>query len=153
MAAINYNEMTKLYTLYTTSIRRKQAEAISKDTLLPLLRTLREEFSYIIIDTPPIGFFADAEVLADVADASILVIRQDMAPSMIINDAIDNLMDTNSEFLGFVFNNVRSFKAFSFKTGGYEYGYGYGYGYGKNSGKQATIEKPQRSGKEGRKHG
>ncbi len=151
--AISYNENTKLYTLYTSSIRRRQAEAISKDTLLPLIRALREEFSYVIIDTPPIGFFADAEVLADVSDASILVIRQDMAPSMIINDAIDNLMDTNSEFMGFVFNNVRSFKAFSFKTGGYEYGYGYGYGYGKNSGKQAATDKSQRSGKEGKRHG
>lgn len=151
--AIVYNENTHLHTLYTTSVRRKQAEAISKDTLLPLIRALREEFSYIIIDTPPIGFFADAEVLADVADASILVIRQDMAPSMIINDAIDNLMETNSEFMGFVFNNVRSFKAFSIRTGGYEYGYGYGYGYGKNSGKQATSEKSQRSGKEGKKNG
>ena len=151
--SVVYNEGTKLYTLYTSSIRRKQAEAISKDTLMPLIRALREEFSYIIIDTPPIGFFADAEVLADVSDASILVIRQDMAPSMIINDAIDNLMDTNSEFMGFVFNNVRSFKAFSFKTGGYEYGYGYGYGYGKNSGKQATTDKSQRSGKEGKKNG
>lgn len=151
--SIRYNEHTKLYTLYTSSIRRRQAEAVSKDSLMPMIRALREEFSYIIIDTPPIGFFADAEVLADVADASILVIRQDMAPSMIINDAIDNLMDTNSEFMGFVFNNVRSFKAFSFKTGGYEYGYGYGYGYGKNSGKQASVDKSQRSGKEGKKYG
>ena len=75
-----------------------------------------------------------------------------MAPSMIINDAIDNLMDTNSEFLGFVFNNVRSFKAFSFHSGGYEYGYGYGYGYSKYGGKQATSDK-SRSGKEGKKHG
>ena len=153
MDSISYNESTKLYTLYTSAIHRKKAEAISKDTLAPILRALREEFSYVIIDTPPIGFFADAEVLADVADASILVIRQDMAPSMIINDAIDNLMETNSEFMGFVFNNVRSFKAFSFKTGGYEYGYGYGYGYGKSGGKQATSEKSQRSGKEGKKHG
>ncbi|MBQ1242645.1 MAG: CpsD/CapB family tyrosine-protein kinase, partial [Oscillospiraceae bacterium] len=151
---IRYDAASNLHTLYTTPVHRKQVEALSKETLSATLDALREEFSYIIIDTPPIGFFADAEVIADVADASILVIRQDVAPSIVINDAIDNLSDSESTFLGYVFNNVRSFRAFSFRSGTYEYGYGYGYSYsyGKSDGKQAAHSS-SRSRKGGRSHG
>ena len=153
---IRYDSASNLHTLYTAPVHRKQVEALSRETLASVLDALREEFSFIIIDTPPIGFFADAEVIADVADASILVIRQDVAPSIVINDAIDNLSEAESSFLGYVFNNVRSFRAFSFRSGTYEYGYGYGYsygyGYGKSDGKQAANSSG-RSRKGGRSHG
>lgn len=153
---IRYDSATNLHTLYTSPVHRKQVESLSKDTLSAIFDALREEFSFIIVDTPPIGFFADAEVIADVSDASILVIRQDIAPSIVINDAIDSLSEANSSFLGYVFNNVRSFRAFSFRSGTYEYGYGYGYsygyGYGKSDGKQAARSS-SRSRKGGRSHG
>lgn len=153
--AIVYDDTTNLYTLYTSSVRRQQAEAVSVEVLRNILGMLRDEYSFIIIDTPPIGFFADAEVIADATDASVLVVRQDLASSIAINDAIDNLTDANSEFLGFIFNNVSSIRALNFRNGSYEYGYGYGYGYGyaKNGGKQAASDKSHLSGKGGKRHG
>lgn len=149
--AVSYSETNGLYTLYSSPMPRKKAEALSSSTLLPVLAAMREEFSYIIIDTPPLNIFADAEVLADAADASILVVRQDLLPAIAINDAIDTLNGTNSDFLGYVLNNVRSFHAIAFTSGGGNYGYGYGYGYGWGYG--YGHKKPAAPEKEGKQHG
>jgi Mrp family chromosome partitioning ATPase len=79
---------------------------------------------------------ADAEILAEYADVSILVVRQSTASVRMINDTIDMLEDSNSELLGCIYNDVKT-RVFSGKKvfGGYGYGgykYGYGrYGYGK----------------------
>ncbi len=54
-------------------------------------RCAARELFLILIDTPPFSFFADAEVLADAADAAILVVRQDLVPAAVVNDTIDDL--------------------------------------------------------------
>ena len=93
-----------------------------------LLAVLRENFDYVILDSSPMGFFTDSEVLSDLADASILVVRQDVLPDLSINDAIDTLTRCKGRFLGFVFNDVHTFNTLARIVGGRHYGYGYGYG-------------------------
>lgn len=38
---------------------------------------------YIVIDSPPVGMFADGDVLADVADSALLVVRQDVVSACV----------------------------------------------------------------------
>ena len=88
---------------------------------------------YVIIDSPPMGMFPDAEVLAEISDASLLVVRQDCASACDINDAADDLRKCRAKFLGCVLNDMASI--FSGNYGyGKKYGYGYGYGSGRASG-------------------
>ena len=94
-----------------------------------LLETCRKDMDYIIIDTPPMAMFSDVEVLADQADLSILVVRQDCVPARVINDTVDVLEQCKADFLGCVFNDVRSAPFTSDHHGYGYYGYGYGYGY------------------------
>ena len=69
------------------------------------------------------------ELLSDLSDASVLVVRQDTVPAPEINDAIDALRAGKAEFLGCILNDMAHLTAYS---AGYGYGYGYyGYGYGK----------------------
>lgn len=145
LRAIAHDETTHLYKLYTEPLRRKVMESFSAETFRPLLKALREEFSYIILDTPPMNLFADAEVIAEASDAAILVVRQDVVPAISINDAIDSLTETGAKFLGYVLNNVRSFRINAELSGvhsyGYGYGYGYGYSYGYGYGKDKQLKK------------
>lgn len=134
--AVVYDESTNLYTLYSNALHRHQTESLSAESFRPILEAARKRFRFIIVDTPPLGFFADAEVIADTGDAALLVVRQDLTPAIAINDSIDTLSGTKSKFLGYIFNNVRSFQAMSLpisRNYGYGYGYGqrYGYGYSK----------------------
>lgn len=140
--AIQHDTATNLYFLFSNSIERRKMEILSADTFRPIIDALRQEFSYIIIDTPPSGLFADAEVLADVSDASLLVVRQDLLPAIAINDTIDSLSTAKAEFMGIVLNNVHAIRNPISSSNGYGYGYrygdGYGYGYGRHAKKETS---------------
>ncbi len=70
------------------------------------LEDLKHDVDYIIIDAPPISVSVDAEILADYADASLLVVKQSTARTRDINDAIDILNNSNAKLLGCIYNNV-----------------------------------------------
>ena len=133
LEAIQYDERSGLHTLFATPLRKHKGESVPQDVLKRVLRCLQREFDYIIVDTPPIGLFADTQALAELVDASILVVRQDMVPAAVVNDAIDSLNEASSHLLGYVFNNVRQFRILGLRD---DYGYGYGYGYGKKYGRK-----------------
>ncbi len=63
---------------------------------------------YIVIDSPPVGMFADGDVLADVADSALLVVRQDVVSACDINDAADAISQGKAAFLGCVLNNMQT---------------------------------------------
>ncbi|MCF0137019.1 MAG: polysaccharide biosynthesis tyrosine autokinase [Oscillospiraceae bacterium] len=112
----------------------KSTEYTSSTNMKKLLAQAAQNVDVVIIDTPPLNASSDAEILCELADAAILVVRQDELPTAMINDAIDNINNTGAKLLGCVFNNVRAAdlgEAYRYAPGsGYgKYGYGkYGYG-------------------------
>ena len=87
---------------------------------------------YIILDSTPIIVGVDVEILTDLADASLLVIRQDYVRISDLNDAIEGLRESNSKYLGYVLND------FSGKTSVGQYSrYGM---YGKYNHREETMK-------------
>ena len=123
------HEQLGLYMLFPINTDTRSAELLSGETMPKLIRQLRV-FDFVIIDSPPMGMFPDAETLADMVDASMLVVRQDYTSACDVNDACDNLRKCNSAFLGCILNNMRNSL-----RGRYVYGTSSGYGqyggYGK----------------------
>lgn len=112
-----------------------------------LIEQAKKNMDMVIIDTPPLSASPDAECIAELADAAILVVRQDQTPVRVLNDAIDAINSSNAKLLGCVFNNVRiadlnenysygGSGKYGYQKKSYgKYGYGkYGYGYGNRSG-------------------
>jgi capsular exopolysaccharide synthesis family protein len=116
------NEQLNLYMLFPVNSDSRSTELLS-GPCMPLLLQQLKVFDFVILDTPPMGMFPDAEILADLVDASVLVVRQDYTSACDINDAVDALNESNSTFLGCVLNDMRS-------SGASQYGYGAKYGYG-----------------------
>ena len=116
------NEQLNLYMLFPVNSDSRSTELLS-GSCLPLLLQQLKVFDFVILDTPPMGMFPDAEILADLVDASVLVVRQDYTSAYDINDAVDALNNSKSTFLGCVLNDMRS-------SGASQYGYGAKYGYG-----------------------
>lgn len=81
------------------------------DTLLEstrmkkLLKFFSNSADVVLVDTSPACVTRDAQVLAEIVDASILVVRYESAPVSQINSAVDTLNTGKSELLGFVFND------------------------------------------------
>ena len=126
--ALHYRKAENLFYLFSSNVRRHSAELLGSEYMANLVQILRENFDYVILDSSPMGMFTDSEVLSDFADASLMVVRQDVMRDVAINDAIDKLSRCKAEFLGFVFNDVHTFNIVAALVGGRRYGYGYGYG-------------------------
>lgn len=118
------HEQLGIYMLFSHAPDRRCTELLTGPTMATLLTQLRV-FDFVILDTPPMGYFADTEALVDSVDASMLVVRQDRTPAPDINDAIDLLRRSKAKFLGCILNDMTGSL-----TEGHGYGYGYGYGYG-----------------------
>ena len=56
--AVVHLEHCNLSVLFAESVRRQKAETFSPDSFRPILEALRKQYSYIIVDTPPLGIFA-----------------------------------------------------------------------------------------------
>lgn len=118
------------YTIFSRKGTGSAAELLGSDRLRDLLAQMRERMDIIIVDTPPMSAGGDAECIADLVDAAILVVRQDQAPVRTLNDCIDVLRRSNAEVLGCVFNNAYAASIGDRQSYGYGYGHDYGYGYG-----------------------
>ena len=70
------------------------------------LEVFREFYDIIIIDTAPIGLVIDAALLAQKADASILVVESGRTPKKLVRKAKRDLEQTNTKFLGIILNKV-----------------------------------------------
>lgn len=104
--------------------RKAVPQAVEKymETLSGILQALREQADFIILDTAPISLVSDAEELVELADTSIIVIRQHWIEAREINDTIDAL-GGRKRMLGCVFNNARK-TSLTGSVAGYGYGYG-----------------------------
>lgn len=138
---IQRHETLGLYMLFSHEPDPRCTELITSNKMPYLISKLRA-MDFVIIDSPPMGFFPDAEAMAELCDASILVVRRDTTPTADVNDAVDSLRECKADFLGVILNNMPMESATGTSTrygygysSGYGYGYGSGYGYGYGYGK------------------
>lgn len=115
---------SNLYMLFARKAEQNIGDMIASRRMEVLLDWARKNFDYIVLDLPPMAVASDAEGMADLADASILVVRQNEASASALNKAVAGLEGKRAKMLGCVLNSVVS--------SGLASGDGYGYGYGKD---------------------
>ena len=92
-----------------------------------LVSALKETYDVIIFDTPPVGLFPDATLVADHAMATLFVTRQNQVSRQKLRYSVSVMDRTEAPVVGVVFNglkDVRSVVGFGRYDGSY-YGYGY----------------------------
>jgi capsular exopolysaccharide synthesis family protein len=104
------------------------AELLGRGVMQLMISELREQFDYIILDSPPVGLVSDPVIIMELADLSVYVVRQGYTHQSFLNYVNDFHDSGKLENITILLNEV--------KHGGvYGYGYGYGsYGYGEYSG-------------------
>jgi len=123
-----------LYILSSSREAAQPAESLSKERVGETLNDLRKYFDYILIDAPPVVAFADARLLANHADAVIMVVRAGLAGHSTVERAIEAL--PSNRILGVVLNGADQMS----EVGYYGY-YGYGYGYNRQKESQSFLDK------------
>ena len=105
-------------------------DLLSSENMKKLIGWARQEFDFVVLDLPPMAVASDAETVTDLADASLLVVRQNEPLTKRINKAVAALEGGKAQLLGCVLNDVHA--TFLSSGQGYRYGgYGrYNYYYG-----------------------
>jgi capsular exopolysaccharide synthesis family protein len=88
----------------------------------------RDNFDYVIVDTPPIGLITDALVIMKHCDVNLFVLNTKVASKKIINITEEIVATNKLQGFGFILNGVKRNKSRYYYNYGYGYTYGYGYG-------------------------
>ncbi len=108
------------------------AETLISERIPHLISELKANFDYILMDAPPIGIIADAQLLARYADAILYIVRQKITQKNQISILEDLHTSEKMKNLGVVVNDIVT----------KYYGYGYGYGtYGAEESPSSWIDK------------
>ncbi len=128
------------------------AELLSSPVTLEMLRKLREQFDYVLIDSPPLLSVADSRILATATDAVVIVVRAMSTPFDAVRRAKTFLYGAGARILGVALNDVdvrrdgyayNYYYRYGYGYGGYGYGYGYGYGQSHDREEESVEEAGQ----------
>jgi capsular exopolysaccharide synthesis family protein len=105
------------------------ADLMTTHTMRVFLDALRENFDWVILDTPPVGAVAEALVLASLTDGVIVVAGAEMVPRKAVAHTAERIGETGARVLGVILNRAQVQKH-SYYYGRY-YGHYYGHYYGR----------------------
>jgi Mrp family chromosome partitioning ATPase len=97
------------------------------DALGQFLALVREQFDWVVVDTPPVVLFPDAGLFAAKTDTCVMVVSAATTPASVVASAVEAI--GASRILGVVINRAEA----SDIASGYDYGR---YGYGRNNGRR-----------------
>ncbi|WP_225049595.1 CpsD/CapB family tyrosine-protein kinase [Priestia megaterium] len=103
--AVQATEVSELFLLTSGPIPPNPAELLASNNMTELLKEMKEEFDMIIFDTPPVLAVADAQILANQVDGSILVVSSGKTDKEAAVRAKELLLKANAKVLGAVLNN------------------------------------------------
>jgi capsular exopolysaccharide synthesis family protein len=121
-----------LYALPAGPVPPNPAELIETKKMDEIIEKVKNDFDYIILDTPPLAVVTDALVLSRHAAANIFIIRQNFSHREVIS-LINKYFNTRQiQNMSLLINDIKfsHIIGYSYYYGyGYDYGYSYGYGY------------------------
>lgn len=104
-------------------------ELVSNDNMKKLKAYLDANYDIVIVDTPPYGIVADAQILGRWADLTLIVTRFQQT----VREQVQEINEWNERGLfksiALVFNGVKNSGYFGYKYGYYYYKRKYGYNY------------------------
>lgn len=108
------------------------AELLASAKMASLLTLAGEKFDHVIVDGPPVLGLADAPLLGNLAEATVMVVEAATTRKGIARDAIKRLRATRTHLIGGVLTKVESSRS------------GYGYYHSYYYYQSGTEEAPQR---------
>ncbi|QGK76843.1 polysaccharide biosynthesis tyrosine autokinase [Flavobacterium sp. SLB02] len=120
---INSTQIPNLDVILSGPIPPNPSELILSDAMRDLILELKQQYDYIILDTPPVGLVSDALELAQYADVTLYIVRQNYTKKdmiTLLNTRVQRGELANASIILNGYENKAKY--------GTAYGYGYGYG-------------------------
>jgi capsular exopolysaccharide synthesis family protein len=121
-----------LYALTSGGSTKAAATKLENPQFDLLVSRLKREFDVILFDTPPIGVFHDAALVAEYADHTIFVAKQNATSRQKTRHSVSTMDRSAAPVLGVIFNGVSDLNLAAgygqYCGSGTSYGYKYQYG-------------------------
>ncbi len=132
---IRKSNIDNLYIATSGVVPPNPAELLESPRTKEFFDRAREEFDYIVVDTPPLAIVTDTLLLIPHGDTILYLVRQNYSSKDVIPYLDDLYEKQELKKLGILVNDIKlsSYYGYSYGYGygyGYHYGYGYSYGYG-----------------------
>ena len=142
------------YVIFAGPVPPNPSELLGSENFKEMIAKLREEFDYVIIDTPPLGSVIDSAVVAREVDGAVIVIETNAISYRFAQNVKEQLSKTGCRILGCVLNKVnmgtKGYYGYYGKYYGRYYGKYYGkyYGnyYGNEDSEKLTEGRPKKKG-------
>jgi succinoglycan biosynthesis transport protein ExoP len=95
-----------LFVLPNKGLPQNPADLLASGRTRSILDTLRVEFQYIVLDSPPVLSFSDARTLATLSDAVVLVSRCGRTTRRAITRSAELLAEAHANVVGVVLNDM-----------------------------------------------
>ncbi len=105
------------------------AELLSSSKMEELLEALSKEFTYVIVDLPPVAMVSDALVVGSKIDGMLMAVAQPICTKKLLKESMRQLLLARIKVLGFV-RTLTSENTFDSKYGR-KHKYHHGYQYAK----------------------
>lgn len=126
---------TNLYVMTAGETVQNPLELLNLKECKALIQGLRSHFDWVILDSPPLLFAADGNLLATMCDGTILVVRIGTTTFDSVTRALQSLCENN--VLGVVVNGARRGELYS------KYTYYHNYYYAPEAEEQPAVEVPE----------
>jgi Mrp family chromosome partitioning ATPase len=96
-------------------------QLVTSEKFIDLVKDLRRDFRYVLVDTPPVIGFTDSQAISSLAEGVLLVVKHHSTSRDALRLAVKLLTQVKAPIMGAVLNMAKSDKL----------GYGGYYGYSK----------------------
>ncbi|HEX8284157.1 MAG TPA: polysaccharide biosynthesis tyrosine autokinase [Pyrinomonadaceae bacterium] len=118
-----YDKLPNLKVISSGPVPPNAAELLGSDEMRKLLYVLAENFTHIVIDSPPAISFTDASILSTMVDGVMLVVHGGRSSRSVVRRAKQQLQDVGAHIFGIVLNNVKMEGTDYYYYSGYYSGY------------------------------
>jgi len=105
-AITSWPDLPSLHIMTSGPVPPLPSELLGSRQMEDLIESLRSEYDFVLIDTPPVLAVTDASILARLTDAAILIIRYGAAQRHVVQRCIDMLDRSSAHLLGVAVNAV-----------------------------------------------
>lgn len=100
--AVHRNVISCLDVLTSGAIPPNPSELLASSYFAQLIERVKEEYDYVLMDTPPLGVVADTLLLKDFVGGYVLVVREKVTSHGDIENALQSVKLADSSVIGFL---------------------------------------------------
>ena len=101
---------TKLNIITSGDVKIDMSDVVSKDQLKKFFDTLKIEYDYVIIDSPPVQPVSDTLILAQAVDNNFFIIRAEETTTGSLMSSIKKIKSVGAKIDGIILNDVDTSK-------------------------------------------